>query len=223
MPSPPREKTTPMRLTVTASKGRDYPARHDDAVRGAMRLAVALISVTGTAALGLCGGSLFGPVPAWLAATAAAVFVVFSLGSLTGWYQTCRYVRIIPYFQRRVGDIDTFVNGHAVARHLKWLDELALRDGNLPLSHFGFADDLLGETLVWHSVNDGLATVDRLLSRLTDDPDLLADCEVLADDLRRIGHALERAQQQDIRFCLILLHTNATSGHEWSVRRGTAF
>jgi hypothetical protein len=49
--------------------------------------------------------------------------------------------KIVPYFRQRLGDIDTFTRGHAIARSCQVLDDLAIQSGITPISAFGFNDD----------------------------------------------------------------------------------
>jgi hypothetical protein len=207
-----------------ADREREYPERHYVALASAWRYAVVAIAATGTLAVGLTLGAVFDGVPTALAAIACAAFLLFGLlGGIGGLYDTWRYVRIIPYFQRRVGEIDTFLAGEALARRLRCLDRLAAFCGVTPLSEFGFNDDLRNEPLLWHPADHGLQSVHALLSALEEKSDVVEDRAVLVRDLQKLEHALSRAAQQGIPFCLLLRHGNATSGHEWSVRQGTAF
>jgi hypothetical protein len=127
-----------------------------------------------------------------------------------------RHVSVVPYFQSRVGEIETFGNGRHLARAMNGLDDRARSLGVVPLSAFGWNDDLAGESLVWHAPDDGLKTVDALLAEEQLEPGV-------RDDLERIAHALRRAADKRIRFCLLLRHGDVTSGAEWDVRQGTCF
>ncbi len=127
----------------------------------------------------------------------------------------------MPYFQRRVGGIDTFLAGRSLARTLAQLDTVASDLRVSPLSSFGFNDDLRNEPLRWHPPQEGLGTVTTLLHHLTEHP--AAAAEPIVEDLRKWQSALEKAVAADIPFCVLLLHGNTTSGHEWDVRKGSAF
>jgi len=82
---------------------------------------------------------------------------------------------------------------------------------------------LRGEPLVWHSPADGLRTVDALLAAVRAQPSTFDDPKAITSDLERLSTALRRADEQGIRFCLLLRHGHGTSGQEWSVREGSAF
>jgi hypothetical protein len=182
----------------------------------------------GTVIIGLLaalfiGRSVFGNGSLLPGAIAMAILSLFSIAAAYSMYDVRHHVQVIPYFERTVGDIDTFLAGHALARSVTQLDEFA-RDNQLqPLSSFGFNDDLCGESLNWHLAEEGLKTVNGLLQLLPTRSELLRNHETLADDLEKLRHALERAKDQQIRFCLLLRHGNGTSGQEWSMRQGTAF
>ena len=119
------------------------PSQYYEAVRHARRYALNAIGLTGT-----------------------TFVLLFLIGGIGGRYETFRYVRIMPYFQRSLGEIDTFLNGKALVRSLKQLDAVAIEQGVQPLSAFGFNDDLRGETLVWYAPEDGLKTIETLLNEL---------------------------------------------------------
>lgn len=158
-----------------------------------------------------------------VAAFAIAIFLFFGLGSLGGVYDSTHYVRVMLYFERALGDIDTFLAGYALARYLEQLDALAIAHGAEPISKFGFADDLRGETLIWHNANEGLHCV-RTLRFAMECQSIAADVRsAIERDLVAWEHALNKASEQDVKFCALLMHGNSTSGHEWDVRKGSAF
>lgn len=190
-----------------------YPPRHHAAVRASRRVATVVVGVAGAVLAGLAWGVPH--LPPVFAATVAALCLLAALGSVLSWIDTVRHVAVVPYFERAVGGTATFGHGRGLARHLGRLDDAARAAGWLPLTAFGLADDLCGEDLVWHDPADLLATV---LALRADPPDPETD-----DDLRRVAAKLARAREQGIRVCLLLRHGNATSGHEWAVRRGTVF
>lgn len=78
-----------------------------------------------------------------------------------------KIVRILPYFAKGNERVvaTTFMSGHALSQHFQILEDMAMRRECEPLSTFGFADDLRGETLVWHDAKRGLKTVDTLLTQ----------------------------------------------------------
>jgi hypothetical protein len=206
-------------LPATSSTG--LPDRHWNELRSATRSSVRWFTTTLAIAALMTLAAIYWRLPPIFAALAITVFVLFGLLGSIVTVLHMRVVRVIPYFQRTVGEIDTFCAGEGVARNLKHLDAAASQKGVRLLSSFGFNDDLAGEPLEWHSPKDGLSTVEALLQDATDNPTL--NQPRLQDDLRKLQAALQRAADQDIPFCLLLLHGNTTSGHEWSVRQGTAF
>lgn len=212
-------------MTLRRSQHVDgYPRQYMEALRSSVRAAVIAMSITGCLAVGTGLATVYGQMPPVFAATAIALFLLFGvLGGLTALYDTWRYVRIIPYFRREVGEIDTYLAGEALARWLTHLDAAATSNGIQPLSTFGFDDDLRGEPLTWHSAADGLQAVTALRRTITSERDHWSNADSIIEDLQKMEHALSRAAEQDISFCLLVLHGNATSGHEWSIRQGTAF
>ncbi|MGH9564098.1 MAG: hypothetical protein ACRD3S_21810, partial [Terracidiphilus sp.] len=78
-----------------------------------------------------------------------------------------RHVRVLPYFERPLGQKDTWLAGENYLRHSRKLDEIATSLGVHPLSKFASGDDLIrGETLHWFSPQDALHTTERLLERV---------------------------------------------------------
>ena len=157
---------------------------------------------------------------------APAVGLVFLLVCLTAVpiLTDARAVCILPYFKKGVHpDLargDTFVHGKALARNSVYLDALAQQYSLQPLSSFGFADDLHGETPVWHEAHCGLKTVSGLLKVLEEQPYLLEDAHAIMDDLGRIEGSLYQAHEYNTPFCLLLRIGNSASGHEMDVRAG---
>jgi hypothetical protein len=129
-------------------------------------------------------------------------------------------VRVVPYFERPVGETDTWLAGEDLLWHSRALDEAATRSGVTPLSAFLSGDDLIpGEELRWFTPDDALRTAERL-----QEPDVAATLPAgVIADLERLRDALGRASGQGIRFCLLIREGSVTSGHEMSVRKGSFF
>ncbi len=201
-----------------------YPPKHFDDIRAAKRFAIRSIAITGILFAVLFAGTIFGPVPALTPAIAAAIFLVFGLlNGLGSLYDTYRYVQVIPYFERRLDEIQTFLAGQTMARTMNQLDAIAMEQNVQPLSTFGFADDLCGETLQWHDPNVGLKSIAAISRRIEDSDVPTTILTPLLDDLKKWQHALERAASENVAFCVLLRHGNSTSGQEWDVRKGSAF
>lgn len=161
---------------------------------------------------------------ALLWATICGVAFLLLMGDVGGMLETLKYVRIVPYFESSVGDIDTFCRGGSLARWMDELDALARSRGIHPLSEFGWNDDFAWERLIWHDPGKGLMTVNALLELLRAGGEIGgADRAGVIDDLERIADALAKAGARKTRFCLLLRHGNVTSGLEWEKRRGTCF
>ena len=200
-----------------------YPVQHDEVVSQTWRYARNALLITVLPFIALLAGTVFGPIPAGVTAMAGAIALFGLCGSLGGLYDAYRHAQIHPYFQRPVGNIDTFCVGRSLARYFKQLDSIATGAGVKPLSAFGFNDDMRGETLQWHSPSEGLMTCRALLRNIETGHAPMTVKIALKADLTKWTDALERAQAESVLFCILLRHCNATSGHEWDVRQGSAF
>lgn len=126
---------------------------------------------------------------------------------------------IAPYFDREIGGLSTFGQGEAIAKHCRRLDDLAAGKGAAPLSAFGYADDLKGETVVWHEPGAGLATVSSLLETLSPDgPD-----RRLVEELAAVRDALRAAESKGAKFSFILRSGDGTNAMEHQLRKGSFF
>jgi hypothetical protein len=200
---------------------------HLVASEGVNGCAIGCLGATGTVALVTLATAVVGldgvTVPSWgdaaRAAVAVALFLTFAAGAVAASRDRYR-VAVLPYFERPVGDTDTFLAGEELLRHSRALDEAAARCGVTPLSAFASGDDLIpGETLTWFDPADALRTTERLLAS-----DALAALPAgVAADLGLLRDSLGRASGQGIRFCLLLREGSFASGHEMSVRRGSFF
>ena len=151
-----------------------------------------------------------------------------TLGALATWCALAYFrpssifqVRVVPYFERDVGEIHTFLAGYALARNWERLDDLARELDSNRLSDFGFADDLEGDAVIWHEAAKGYYTVEALRQRIERDW-VTRDLELLRD-LDALAHALSRAAEQHIRFSLLVLEGDGTSPMETARRAGTFF
>jgi hypothetical protein len=124
---------------------------------------------------------------------------------------------LAPYFDKPIGDIDTYSRGQAIASRCPELDDLAVREGVRTVSSFGFSDDFRGETLTWHDAADGIDTFVALkdvLSRTA--PQSVA----LRDELDLVINALEKARAKSARFCLLITY-GFTNAMEHEQRKGS--
>lgn len=84
-----------------------YPTLHYKRMQEAKLYGCRAIAFTGIPFVLLLVGAGFGPVPPIAAAIAGAIFLIFGLLSGLGThYDAVHYVRVIPYFQRRLGQTD---------------------------------------------------------------------------------------------------------------------
>jgi hypothetical protein len=202
---------------------RGYPARY-------RRQIPRVLLNAGCASLLLVFLPLVGAA-AWFASGAGLLLkVLFGglLGSIATWCALAYFrprsilqVRVLPYFEKHVGKIHTFLAGRALACNWERIDDLARELGWNPLSDFGFADDLDGDSVIWHDAAQGYEAVQAIRQRVeldwvTRDLDLLRDLDTLA-------HALSRAAEQRIRFSLIVSVGDGTSPMEMTRRAGTFF
>lgn len=144
-------------------------------------------------------------------------------GAIVSVWDVSRYVAIYPYFETRVGGICTFASGYEIARHFRDLDQIVVDRGGIPLSRFGFNDDMSGEKVEWHDAASGLSTCILLLEEIEKHADRFSNHKKLRLELERMCHALQQASERGIRFSLLLRHGDATNAQEWDLRQGTAF
>ena len=204
-----------------------YPPRHWDHVRRMRALRASLLRATlatGGVALFLGWGYVrdWPPALLFVPAPLAALIFLFFLWQFCVTGDERHEVRILPYFQKGhvLDSVSTFLDGEALARNCVFLDDLARREGLEPLSDFGFADDLAGETPIWHDAGLGLATVVGLRAGLERDPAVLGETSAVIADLAPVEANLREAARQGIPFCFLLRHGSIASGHEMEVRKG---
>jgi hypothetical protein len=153
----------------------------------------------------------------------AAVFGAIFLFICWATYQSIRSllkVRVIPYFERPLGQMDTWMSGENYLRHSKKLDEIAILLGVRPLSQFASGDDLVrGEVLCWFSPDEALQTLERILQ--TDVTTSLPTAVVL--DLKRFRDSLRLACSKSIKFCFLIREGSCASGLEMERRKGSFF
>ncbi|MDB6031260.1 MAG: hypothetical protein JWM16_1598 [Verrucomicrobiales bacterium] len=148
-----------------------------------------------------------------------AAFLVLLVSSVSGTIDQLR-VRVIPYFETRVGDVDTWLSGKSLLWHSRDLDELSEYLSIRPLSSFVSGDDLVqGEELQFFDPNDALPTLDKLITRSK----ASRFPKQLVSDLTKLRDALKSASEKQVRFCLILREGTTASGHEMSLRKGSFF
>jgi len=152
-----------------------------------------------------------------------AAFTLYFGSMLWDAFHTARHTGIVPYFQQKLGEIQTFIGGLAIAESCQALDELAVQWGLSPLSAFGFNDDFAGEELTWHAPEQGLAAVSGLLSALRARPKLIGKQSQIIEELAAIEHALRIARDRGIPFCLLLYTAGSTNAMEWEQRKGSCF
>jgi len=119
--------------------------------------------------------------------------------------------------ERDVAGFDVFVNGKALG-HAEHLDRLAEHAGVRPLMEFfsqdpteaaSFLEDEGVEPpeggfppLEWYSAEDGLRTVQGLLSYLTEHPTAVPGVPALVEDLREFDSVLSRLATEGVRWHL---------------------
>jgi hypothetical protein len=111
--------------------------------------------------------------------------------------------RIVPYFKRPLGAASAaaaaFAGGHGLLRDLTQLDARAISKGASPLSTFGFEDELLGQTAIWHPASDIRRTVEVLCEG---QPAVTEDDVV--QELEALRAALRAAEEEGVEVCLLL-------------------
>jgi hypothetical protein len=208
---------------MARSAAAGYPTQYYEEVARSRRFAAQALALTGTCA-GIAGiGALSSEGLTLFASLTAAVFFFTLATAIGGIVDTARHVRLMPYYRRRVGNTDTFLHGQALARSFRDLEWLAEQAGVPPLSRFGFADDLAGETVTWHSASELLVSVRGLADAVRTEPESVWDPERVLEDLARWEAAFVRAADQEIELALLIRFGNSTSALEWERRIGDPF
>jgi hypothetical protein len=211
---------------VRVCRSPGYPDRHwwfaRRTFRNVVRTELILLAATlATAVVAIRSDGPLGDRAELATGIAGAVFVYYQLVMVARLNDVLRHASVVPYFRRRVGEINTYSSGESLARHVEELDEVARTNAVVPLSAFGWGDDLEGEPVVWHASAEGLKTVNFLLVTLERDETGWDDHAATIADLKQIAQALERADSLGIPFSLLLLHSTVTNGQEWDARQGT--
>ena len=153
---------------------------------------------------------------------AIAVIVYAQLAFMMAPGDWLRHASVVPYFPRTSAK-STRLPGRELARHVAELDEVACSARPDSPLWFGWNDDIQGEPLVWHESATGLKTVNALVAVLEEEESPGKTMPRIIADLKRIAHALERANAQGIPFSLLLRHSTVTSGRNGTLRAGLAF
>ena len=133
------------------------------------------------------------------------------------------YVEIYPYFEKSVGNIDTFASGSAIARRINLLDTLA-KEVNLPaMSSFGYKDSWKNKKLTWYNADDALPTITALLDIISKEPDVINDSANIKSELEKIYDAITKAKEHGIKFCFVMNFIGYTNSMEHEKREGSFF
>ena len=191
-------------------------------IRVAIRMAILLV-IGGT----LAGTNLFsffnGKGDTTSAGVAAAIFsAIFLFLAFATWrgIRDLFHVRVLPYFERPIGQKNTWLAGKDYLRRSRQLDEIATRLGVRPLSEFASGDDMIRwEKLQWFPPEEALKTVERLLQS-----DAQMSLEPAAiSDLTHIRDALRLACSQSVKFCFLIREGSSANGLEMERRKGSFF
>ncbi len=223
-----------MLTTKTTSQRSGYPPQYWINVQATKRSSVRQMVFFGVVTLILATGGLANW--SWLpyrqanllsnmfltgASIAGALFMLRLLTVLPS-LRDSQVLALLPYFKK--GDVivegDTFLHGHALARNWLFIEAICRDAGLDSLGRFGFADDMRGETVVWHDPLEGLAVFTALLDLLHQNPALLEDSAAVIADLERIVFRLQNAVALRVPFCLLWRYGNTASGYEMDMRQG---
>lgn len=188
----------------------------------AIKMAIFLL-ITGTLA-GISISSLLraqgDPKPAGVsAAIFSAAFLYFSWACYRGICNQ-RKARVLYYFERKLGQSETWLAGEAYLQHSRQLDEIASRNNFRPLSAFASGDDLVrGEMLQWFCTNEAMDTIER---HLQDDAVSTLPATVISD-LKKMRDALFLASSKSVKFCFFLRAGTSANVLEMERRKGTFF
>ena len=180
---------------------------------------VVFVAVAGTTAIVCAVASFKKNADITLAGIATAI-VLFLVWSTWRNGRDLLRVRVLPYFERPLGQKRTWMAGEDFLRHSRQLDGMAAKLGVRPLSEFASGDDLIqGETLQWFSPEEALKTLERLLQ-----PDARASlAPAVISDLAHIQAALCSACSKSIKFCFLIREGTSASGLELDRRKGSFF
>lgn len=146
-----------------------------------------------------------------------AAFLVMLVSSLVGAVEQLK-VRVQPYFERPLGDVNAWDGGKSLLWHSRDLDQMAECLSLRPLSSFSSGDDLVqGEELQFHDATEALRTVEQLLSKAKKS----RFSKELISDLTQLHDVLQSAAQKNVRFCLLLCEGHPSRCHETSARKGS--
>jgi hypothetical protein len=196
---------------------RGYPGRYEAAFReGAKSVGIAallMVVLPGGGAIAWFAGSAWGPLKVvfgtlLLAIAGYGAFLTARSG------RALLFPRVVPYFEKQLGEGAAFDGGAALAKHAEQLDELALAANVAPLSGFGFADDFAGEAVTWHEPALALATIRTISQQIS------AGDALLKRDLDRLSETLNLAASKRTRFALLVRTTYAPSDVEAQRRQG---
>jgi len=155
----------------------------------------------------------------------AAAAVTTSVFVFLAWIASQRIrdqlrARLVPYFERPLGNITTFLRGKDLLLYSRRLDETALQLGVRPLSEFASGDDMIrGETLNWFPPDEAPNTLERLLQ-----PHVAENIpSEVVSDLSQIRNALNTARSRGVRFCFLIREGTSVSGAEMDRRKGSFF
>lgn len=158
-------------------------------------------------------------------ANVACILFSGSIAAWTGWglVSLDGGPSIKPYFEKRIGGIDTYSHGRAIAKNCKALDQAALDLGIEPLSSFGFEDSFKNANLTWYDSRSGLKSVQALLHFVRLKSGAVCDTQAVITELERIETALKKAGEQNVSFCLTIDTTHTTNAMEHEQREGSFF
>ena len=196
---------------------RGYPARYhemflDEGKRAAVAVALLLLLPLGGAIAWFAGS-------AWLPLRVVFGLLLLGIAGFGGFicYRTLRALlvpRVVPYFEKNLGEPAPFSGGAALAKNSEHLDELAAAAGANPLSSFGFDDDFYGQSVKWHEPALAIATI-KIIS-----PQVSAEEPALRRDLEALSEFLGRAATRKTRFALVIRTVHAVSDAEIRRRQG---
>lgn len=153
--------------------------------------------------------------------SAGVAILLLAFWLAIGYVITVNNIRILLYFDKEVYDeSNTFLLGRKIAINVKQLDEIARNVGVMPLSAFGFYDDLKGDALVWHDPSEGIKTFVGLIDFIRRQTPLLSDSDILIVELDAMAKRLRQASLGGAHFCLQLRYGSRWDAHEMSIRKG---
>ena len=153
------------------------------------------------------------------ASVSGAALLYFLIGTIFGAREYDK-IALLPFFEKPVGEIDTFLAGNTLAWNSKRLDQVARNLALPPLCDFASGDPIYtDEESRLFEPSQAIPTI----VALRQNEEVLAMGSELSHDMAVLYDALKKADSQGIRFSIHLRIGSTASFHEMETRGGSYF